>query len=154
FELAPGAKEPKKTKIYQLLVEQYDPVKGKIVYKDLPLTDKAPKSALDTFFREVVFDDKNPQYLTEYMPAPGLVTPLPELLTGYYPELKIKDIKGPPKPDAPDPKTPAEPGPGEMKKKPREEGGGIKFGGGKDPRGKPPGPEIKPPGGGGGGAEA
>jgi len=92
YELAPGAKQPKETKIYEFNIETFDP-KGVFEYVVQP-------KELDDLFRTSLYDTANPEQYTPHV-FTGLMTPLPRLLTGpldkrgrpHYPDLRLNGIK-------------------------------------------------------------
>ncbi len=87
LEWKPGDAHPTETKIYQFLRDKYNPPKAKAKVKDKE-TVKIP-TYLDIFFRETVWETQQTRHLGNLLER-GLVTPLPVLLTGRYPELKVR----------------------------------------------------------------
>jgi hypothetical protein len=139
YEYAPGKLDdpPKKTLLYQFSADEYSPDKEGMKKFNHVKVDK-----LAEFFKSSVFEDDITEQLTPYHQR-GLMTPLPKLLTGSYPELRLQGITKP-KPiivKSGDPKQPPRRDP------PKQKGdGGINLGIKKkanDPKAEPEAPDIK-----------
>jgi hypothetical protein len=98
YKLAPGKDQPEETKLYEFQIDTYDPKKGVIEYKVEPALEE--NSPLDRFFRSSFIDPVDPEKYHPHVFS-GLMTPVPQLLTGpldkaghpHYPEVQLKGIK-------------------------------------------------------------